>query len=178
MLRIACFGDSLVQGFPFGNKYSWINFAGSEKITLLNYGLCGDCSDDILDRMQRYPLPEDVKHIIYLGGANDVLQAVPLDFTMEVYKKLLSWCRERDYRLLLVLPLLSGEEALNRKLINLRQAIKVSLGEQVQLLDLQPALGEAKLKEAYLDGVHPKAAVYEAMGVYARPLVKAWAEEE
>lgn len=48
------------------------------------------------------------------------------------------------------------------------------------LLDLQPAVGltAAELKDAYLDGVHPTAAVYRAMGTYAAPLLKNWLEKD
>lgn len=47
------------------------------------------------------------------------------------------------------------------------------------LLDLQPAVGltAAELKDAYLDGVHPTAAVYRAMGTYAAPLLRTWLEK-
>ena len=53
MKYIACYGDSLVQGFPFGPRYSWT--AQVEKLTqikMLNYGVCGDCCDDIIYRMR------------------------------------------------------------------------------------------------------------------------------
>lgn len=48
------------------------------------------------------------------------------------------------------------------------------------LLDLQPAVGltAAELKDAYLDGVHPTAAVYRAMGTYAAPLLRTWLEKD
>ena len=58
MKYVACYGDSLVQGFPFGPRYSWT--AQVEKLTqikMLNYGVCGDCCDDIIYRMRQYVLP-------------------------------------------------------------------------------------------------------------------------
>ena len=80
MKYIACYGDSLVQGFPFGPRYSWT--AQVEKLTqikMLNYGVCGDCCDDIIYRMRQYALPEYVQHVIFLGGANDILQGRRLE---------------------------------------------------------------------------------------------------
>ena len=62
MKYVACYGDSLVQGFPFGPRYSWT--AQVEKLTqikMLNYGVCGDCCDDIIYRMRQYALPEYVE---------------------------------------------------------------------------------------------------------------------
>lgn len=180
MKSIACFGDSLVQGFPYGNEYSWI--AAVEKATgiqMLNYGLCGDCCDDILYRMRQYPLPNHVKHVLFLGGANDVLQGVKLDTTMLQFKRLLDFCDERGYKLCIVLPLISSDEFLNRPLLNLKQEIEHRLGDKVTLLDLQPAIGldAATRKKAYIDCVHPTTATYEAMGLYAAERLKEWVEE-
>lgn len=181
MQYIACYGDSLVQGFPFGNKYSWT--AAVEKIApikMLNYGLCGDCCDDILFRIRQYVLPEYVQHILFLGGANDVLQGRRLENTLEDYKRLLQWCDEKNYRLCLVLPLLSADEYLNRHLWDLRQSIEQLYTEKALLLDMQPAIGldVAARKAAYLDGVHPLAKTYEAMGMYAAPVLLKWLAEK
>lgn len=52
MQYIACYGDSLIYGFPFGIDYSWT--AQVEKnfpVKMLNYGVCGDCCDDIIFRI-------------------------------------------------------------------------------------------------------------------------------
>lgn len=181
MQYIACYGDSLVQGFPFGNKYSWT--AAVEKIApikMLNYGLCGDCCDDILFRIRQYVLPEYVQHILFLGGANDVLQGRRLENILEDYKRLLQWCDEKNYRLCLVLPLLSADEYLNRHLWDLRQSIEQLYTEKALLLDMQPAIGldVAARKAAYLDGVHPLAKTYEAMGMYAAPGLLKWLAEK
>lgn len=41
---------------------------------------------------------------------------------------------------------------------------------------LQSALGltQKERKQSYLDGVHPTAAAYKAMGIYAEPLLEEW----
>ena len=78
MQTVACFGDSLIYGFPFGPRVSWI--AEAEKLTghkFLNYGVCGDCTDDILTRLQTAFLPEQTTHILFWGGANDIIQMRP-----------------------------------------------------------------------------------------------------
>ena len=52
MKYVACYGDSLVQGFPFGPRYSWTaQVENLTQIKMLNYGVCGDCCDDIIYRM-------------------------------------------------------------------------------------------------------------------------------
>ena len=127
MKYVACYGDSLVQGFPFGSRYSWT--AQVEKLTqikMLNYGVCGDCCDDIIYRMRQYALPEYVHHVIFLGGANDILQGRRIEDISRDYKRVLEWCEEKQYSLCVVLPFISTEQALNRQLLNLRQEARLS----------------------------------------------------
>lgn len=177
MYYIACFGDSLIEGFPFGSDYSWIRqLESSGEITAYNYGLCGDCTDDIFDRMRYRPLPEQVKHILYLGGANDIIQGVPERFTVANVAKVVNWCEEKGYKLCLVLPFVSGDEVLNRKLLNLRQEYEHHFKDKAFILDLQPAIGTtaALRKKAYLDTVHPTLATYKAMGEYSLPILLQW----
>ena len=178
---IACYGDSLVQGFPFGTRYSWtaaVEKAAGNSIKMLNYGLCGDCCDDILYRMRQYALPQYVHHVLFLGGANDILQGRFLEHILADYKRLLEWCEEKHYSLCVVMPLLSAEEELNHHLLNLRQAVEQLCKNKAMLLDLQPAIGltAAERSRAYLDGVHPKAATYESMGNYAVEYLVNWLE--
>lgn len=180
MYYLACFGDSLVQGFPFGSDASWVaGLESSQAIKALNYGLCGDCVDDIFDRMKYVPLPECVKHIVFLGGANDILQGVPEKFTLDVLNRVIAWCEAKKYKLCIVLPLISADPWMNRRLLNLRQEIEHRYGEKIYLLDLQPAIGldEGTRAKAYLDGVHPMAKTYKAMGEYALPLLLKWLKE-
>ncbi len=181
MEYIACYGDSLVQGFPFGTRYSWtaaVEKAAGNSIKMLNYGLCGDCCDDILYRMRQYALPQYVHHVLFLGGANDILQGRSLEHILADYKRLLEWCEEKHYSLCVVMPLLSAEEELNHHLLNLRQAVEQLCKNKAMLLDLQPAIGltAAERSRAYLDGVHPKAATYESMGNYAVEYLVNWLE--
>lgn len=177
MYYAACFGDSLIQGFPFGPRYSWT--AAAEEGTdlrLINYGVCGDCCDDIFYRLRTALLPAHIRHIIFLGGANDLLQQRPQKFILEDVAKMLQWCTEHGYHPCLVLPLISAEAELNRRLEALKQELKKQFAQQAFLLDLQPAIGltDRERQKAYLDGVHPTASAYRAMGLYAAPLLRQW----
>lgn len=177
MYSIACFGDSLIQGFPFGNQASWVAVLDQNpELKIYNYGLCGDCTDDILDRIKYRYLEPDIKHLLFLGGANDILQGVPEKFTLDTIAKLVKWCEEKDYQLCLVLPLISSDTYLNRRLLNLKQELQQRYQDKLFLLDLQPAIGleEATRRKAYIDGVHPTLATYKAMGEYALPQLLAW----
>lgn len=178
---LACYGDSLVQGFPFGVKYSWTTVVEQlTQLKLLNYGLCGDCCDDIYYRMRQYALPEHVRHVLFLGGANDIIQGVAREYTLETMARVLAWCGEKQYQLCLALPLISTETALNRQLLQLRQDMELRFQGKALLLDLQPAIGldAGARSRAYVDGIHPKASTYEAMGKLAAPLLEQWLQGE
>ena len=181
MQYIACYGDSLVQGFPFGPRYSWT--AEVEKhtqIKMLNYGICGECCDDIVFRVRQYALPAYVQHILFLGGANDILQGRKLDVIMHDYQRLHEFCQEKNYSLCIILPFISADEWMNRHLLNLKQELETRFSEKAFLLDVQPAIGldAGARKRAYLDGVHPLAGIYTAIGAYAAPKLQAWVQEQ
>ena len=181
MHYIACYGDSLIQGFPYGPKYSWT--AQVEQLTqlkMLNYGICGECCDDIVFRVRQYALPAYVKHILFLGGANDILQGRKLEAVMDDYKRLLAFCEEKQYQLCIVLPFISADAYLNRQLLNLKQELVMHYAHKALLLDVQSAIGldAGARKKAYLDGVHPLAKVYTAIGEYAAPILQKWVDDE
>lgn len=181
MKYIACFGDSLIQGFPYMNDSSWIaEVENRTNIKMLNYGVCGECCDDIYYRLRMTMLPEATKHILFLGGANDIIQGRPQKCILEDMAKLLKWCEQKNYKLCIVLPLISAEPVLNKYLVALGEKIKEQFADKALLLDLQPAIGltDEEREDAYLDGVHPKAITYKLMGVYAAPILEAWVKEK
>ena len=88
METIACFGDSLIEGFPFAPENSWIaQVQKNTGIRMLNHGICGECCDDIKDRLIWRPLPEDVSHVLFEGGMNDIIQGCPLTFSIDQIKQ-------------------------------------------------------------------------------------------
>lgn len=128
MQTVACFGDSLIYGFPFGPRTSWL--AEAEKVTggkFLNYGVCGDCTDDILFRLQTMFLPAHIKHILFLGGANDIIQMRPQKFILEDLDKTLRYCQSKNFDLGIVLPLVTAESRLNEYILPLREVISARL---------------------------------------------------
>ena len=180
MNYVACFGDSLIQGYPYSNQNSWI--AEVEKyaeVKMLNYGVCGECCDDILARLKTTTLPEHVHHILFLGGANDVIEGKPEKYILEDIAKLVKWCEEKKYNLCIVLPLISAEPMLNVQLQSIGRAVEEKYSDKVCVMNLQPAVGMSSLERrlAYLDGVHPKATTYKTMGKFAAPLVMEWLEK-
>lgn len=177
---IACFGDSLVQGFPYGTSSSWVAKAEAlslGQLKLYNYGLCGDCCDDIFYRMRIRPIPPEVRYILFLGGANDSLQNCPYEYTMDSFAKMVKWSEDNNYKLGIILPFISTEEFYNRKLLNYRQdLIHKYQNTHVRLFDLQTAIGknQQEISKAYLDGFHPHLHIYEALGELILPQLLKW----
>ncbi len=177
MRAIACFGDSLIYGFPFGAECSWLAAGQAARgLTMENSGVCGDCCDGILLRLRTGMLPAQLRHVLFLGGANDLLERRPQQFIISDLLEAAAWCAGRGLHLCLALPLLSSSADLNQRLLKLRASIRNAMPAQVFLLDLQEALGftPAQLARAYLDGVHPTLASYRALGTWAAPLLAHW----
>ena len=105
MSKIACFGDSLIQGFPFTEENSWV--ACVETIIgmpMLNHGCCGECCDDIADRLTRRFPDSQITHILFEGGMNDIIQGCPLSFSLEQIKKAQHFSTMANRPFCLVLP--------------------------------------------------------------------------
>ena len=102
MRTVACFGDSLIFGFPYGPKESWIAEVEAETgVTMLNYGVCGDCCDDIVYRLKNMYLPEQVEAVLFWGGANDILNGRPQGFVIDDLKRAAEFCAAKNGRWLL-----------------------------------------------------------------------------
>ncbi len=93
-LRIVGIGDSTTAGFPGfaspleapprgqGNPESqyahWVEIARPEW-TVLNRGVCGERSDEILARFGRDVLREAPDYVVVLAGANDLSEGRPVE---------------------------------------------------------------------------------------------------
>ena len=76
----------------------------------MNYGVCGDCTDDILSRLQTMPLPAHIKHILFLGGVNDIIQMRPQKFILEDLDKTLRYCQSKTLIWVLFAACNSGKQ--------------------------------------------------------------------
>ena len=177
MKTIACFGDSLIEGFPFSQENSWI--ARVEKntgIRMLNHGICGECCDDIKDRLIWRPFQKEITHVLFEGGMNDIIQGCPLAFSIDQMKAAKHFCDEQDVPFCLVMPWLCGAEEINPLIERMRKAMTETFDGVCYLLDFEPMLANAgrRMRWFIWDGVHPKAETYEALGDFAAPLLQNW----
>lgn len=127
-MTLACFGDSLVYGFPFSPDYSWTAVLEKYGVSIINKGVCGATTGEILDNMRCAVLPESVNRVLFFGGANDIIQGVPKRVILDTVEKAKTLAAEKGWRLCLVLPLFSGEEGVNGKIGELRAELAGGTG--------------------------------------------------
>lgn len=178
MTTLACFGDSLAEGYPYGNAASWLaEVERQTNLQVLNYGVCGETTMDIMQRLMRWHPAPHVRHVLYQGGMNDILQGVPLAATLKTMHYADYWCQQHKQKLCLVMPWLSGAAELNPAIQELRQAMREEFAAlNLFLLDLQPALSVPVDPNLFLDGVHPMGMTYKQLGRYGASLLQNWAD--
>lgn len=69
--QIACIGDSITYGYPYGVKASWVAHTSLEGVTLVNHGVNGDTVGGMLKRLDREVLSTGSSHVLILVGTND-----------------------------------------------------------------------------------------------------------
>jgi PTH1 family peptidyl-tRNA hydrolase len=174
---IACFGDSLIAGFPFDRETSWINkVAAITGNKMLNFGENGECCDEIYYRLINQVLPKECKHVIFMGGMNDILQQRPIAMIIEDIQKVAAFCKEKHYKLAVAMPWLCENAALNAEITELRAQMKAQL-KYVMFLDFERAFAKITYRtDCFVDAVHPTAATYDMLGEFAAPIVNRWAK--
>jgi len=74
---VACLGDSITYGFPYGQKDSWVYLAGEKLgLAMINLGINGDTTGGMLWRFDRQVVPKGPSHLVIMGGINDVLMGI------------------------------------------------------------------------------------------------------
>lgn len=140
-VRIACYGDSLIQGFPFMKENSWV--ATAERTgagTWENHGICGECCDDITDRVLRRRNWNDARLLLYEGGMNDIIQGVPLPFSLGQMERARRCAAEAGLPTLFVLPWYCAAAELNPFIRRLRDGMRQQFPQGKRV----PGTGAAK----------------------------------
>ena len=79
-MKIVCIGDSLTYGYGVDVKQSWIHKANDlTQYQLVNCGVPGDVTENMLRRFRDDILGTNVKGIVVMGGSNDILMNLPYD---------------------------------------------------------------------------------------------------
>jgi len=93
---IICLGDSITFGYPIGPEFSWVEqLQQRTNKNLINLGVNGSTSRDMLRRYERYTPTSKVTHVHILGGGNDALQQLAWAETQRNIQKLVGLIRQR-----------------------------------------------------------------------------------
>ena len=179
-LRIACFGDSLTEGYGLARQEALPAILQRElyergvNAHCLNFGVSGDTSEDGLDRLDDV-LEAEPDRVVLAFGANDCFLDDSVDEVAARLSSLIEAFRDRDIPVLLVgvNAGLNPDPSYRTRF----EAIFPALAERYKLPLfpdlLAPYQGDPSL--TLLDGLHPNEAGVEAMGRALIPMVEALA---
>src|SRR4030095_8198281 len=169
LARIIAFGDSITYGYPFGNRYSWVELL-SEKLgmKILNAGVSGDTLRDLQNRLLIDVVDQKPDYVLLMGGANDVYQGSDLGDMEERFKKILKTLKENKITVVLGLPHPIAEKEVEERLAKFRRFVKKTAKDSnLPTINFYDPFFEAKKKRPnpslLEDGVHPSAAGYKLM---------------
>lgn len=168
-MRIVCLGDSTTYGFPYGPDASWTSMLANEiKGEVINKGINGNTTEDMLLRFKRDVLDLKPDYVIITGGINDVVQGESLaKITLNIENMAEKACQE-GIRVIIGLPTPVDYSAWESVLKNLRiWLIEFTHKNNLSLIDFCKAFytDEYKLKKELLlpDGGHPTRGGYVEM---------------
>jgi len=93
---IICLGDSITFGYPRGPEFSWVkHLQRRTEVNLVNRGINGDTTLDMLRRYDKYALTPKVTHVHILGGANDAWLGLDLAAVQHNIQMMVELSRQR-----------------------------------------------------------------------------------
>lgn len=176
--RIVCLGDSLTWGFPYGPRYSWVHLVGEQyRLNLINHGINGNLTEDMLDRFERDVVSAKPSHVIIMGGTNDVIirESFPrITLNLEqIVEQAFKW----EIQPILGLPIPLGWSEPEVRLARVRDWIQnFAVQKNLPVINFAQGFyrlttqGENELRwDLLLDGSHPTIEGYEAMAEQFNP---------
>jgi acyl-CoA thioesterase I len=167
--KMVAIGDSLTYGFPFSPEYSWVaQLAQKIKMPIMNRGVNGDTTGEMLARFQRDVLAMNPALVIIMGGSNDVFMGIIAEEMQDNIRCMIRYAAEKAVVSILGLPppcIYSVEEEC---LGEYRHWLRLYAAEnQLMVIDfatvfLDALSGEVR-RDLFVDGVHPNEAGYERM---------------
>ena len=172
-VKIVAIGDSLTDGFPFSRQCSWVYLSAKALgLIMVNRGICGETTGEMLDRFQADVLAQSPSHVIIMGGSNDAFMNVPDDEVQDNISEMAGQARMAGVVPVIGLPppctYLAEEKVLEGYRCWMRQ---YAGGQGIPVVDFYPAFIEedtGRIKEEHLpDGVHPSEQGYLLMASVA-----------
>lgn len=176
-VRIACFGDSLTEGYGLRTDEALpavlerrLRDRGIDA-RCLNFGVSGDTSEDGLERLHAV-LGAEPDRVVLAFGANDCFLDDPVDEVTARLSALIEAFLDRDIPVLLagVNAGLNPDESYRARFEKMYPHLAKRYGLALFPDLLAPYQGNPSL--TLLDGLHPNEAGVEAMGRALLPLVE------
>ena len=169
-MKIVALGDSITQGFPYSTKESWVYHAARElNLDIINQGVCGDLTRDMLRRFQQDVVAKNPTYVIILGGTNDAVIGYPLHEISNNFTAMVDMACRYDIIPLFGLPIpsLIGEE--EDILMSCREWIQgYANSKRIKIIDFyapfKAAIEAGASMKLYTDGVPPSVEGYQLMG--------------
>lgn len=172
-LKIVCIGDSLTFGYGVKKTEGWASLIEKRyNIEVLNKGINGDSTGGMLSRFYRDVVENRPSHVFIIGGANDMINGVPLNIIKSNIATMVHQARgNKIIPIIGTQPLTEPQMAkkqwssvtnftrVNRELMELRQwVMEFSKAFNVEVVDfcleLNKNITEENKYEIYTDGLH------------------------
>lgn len=179
-MKIVCIGNSIVNGFPLSRSRCFAGLLHSRYgYEIINRGVNGDTTDGIYRRFDRDVISERPDACLLLTGTNDFIGGKSAEQAFDNIKKITAKAAQLEtMRMVLLTPLLTYPDmaermwvpadykALNQTLEEFAQKLRTIEG--CSIIDTQRAFKNSGIleEEAYIDGIHPAAAVHEFLAEY------------
>jgi lysophospholipase L1-like esterase len=146
-------------------------WAADERLAFRNYGIWGERTDEIADRLDEALRGADA--LVVQGGINDIAQGRPVERAVENLRTIVRGAKQRGVPVVVanVLPWNNGWPDAEAKIRRLNVVIaELAEGEGIALLDFHSALedpdapGRMQAELAHDDGDHPSVAGYRRLG--------------
>lgn len=168
MKKIVCIGDSITFGFPYGTEVSWTRLlAKATGYTVINRGINGSTTEDMLNRFHRDVLPHSPDYVIIMGGANDIVWRESIDRIVWNLQEMVKLASDQGIKVVFGLPTPFNEPEYEARLSRVRNWMKNYAAENhYETIDFYGAFFNREgilQEELLLDGAHPTPEGYRQM---------------
>lgn len=180
MVMFVALGDSITEGYPWMRQNSWVELTAQELgLSLINRGICGDSTGDMLKRFPQDVLAFNPTHVIIMGGGNDAFEQLPLATVKANLQALVAASRKHRIIPLFGLPIPCTIPEYEAFLADYRKWLEgYAQEENIPVIDFyspfQAALKQGRERELLLDGVHPDLPGYRLMAKTAVAALNAY----
>ena len=175
--RIISLGDSITYGYPFGNRYSWVELVSQKiGIPIINAGSNGDTFRNMENRLLTDVVDQNPDYVIFLGGANDVYHGTPLETMQERFDRIVKNLIQHKIKPILGLPTPIDDKKHEGAIAPFRKFVKgYAKKKKLPVINFFDPFFEGKKRVSsglLEDGVHPSVSGYRLMAEVATPVLQ------